>query len=105
MTGAGGVGKGGRRGLHKPCLLQHVVQKWNGSPVTVASPTRLFRTHPPAQPRGLSRLILPHHTSLGGHRPQTPSKTLTLHMLFPLLTVPCLKFFFNLVSAYLAFKV
>lgn len=34
-----------------------------------------------------------------------PSKTLTLRMLFPLLTMPCLSFFFNLVSAYLAFKV
>ena len=33
-----------------------------------------------------------------------PSKTLTLRMLFPLLTMPCLNFFFNLVSAYLAFN-
>lgn len=85
--------EGGRRALHKPRLLQHILQKWNGSPVTVAPPTRLLRTHPPPHPRGLSHLILPHHASLGGHHHQMPSRTLTLHMLFPLLTMPCLNFF------------
>lgn len=93
MAGAGGKDDWG--GLHKPRLLRHVVQKWNGSPMIVAPPTRLFSTHPTANPRGLSRLILPRHTSLRGHRPQMPSRTLSLHMLFPLLTMPCLDFFFS----------
>lgn len=97
--------EGGRRGLHEPRLLQHILQKWNGSPVTVAPPIRLLRTHPPSPPQGpLPSNPSPPYLPWRSPSPNAQQDTDFAYALPSAHNGLASTFFVKLVSAYLAFK-